>query len=61
MRVTILRQGTTLLAYETRLAPELYAGFLKRYRERLFALLPDERPVRFPFRRILFSARRPWA
>ena len=54
-------KGTTLLAYETRLAPELYAGFLKRYRERLFTLLPDERPFRFPFRRILFSARRPWA
>jgi trans-aconitate 2-methyltransferase len=51
-------KGTTLLAYETRLAPELYARFLARYRELLFAVLPDERPFRFPFRRILFSARR---
>jgi len=52
-------KGTTLLAYETRLAPELYARFLARYRERLFAVLPDERPFRFAFRRILFTARRP--
>jgi trans-aconitate 2-methyltransferase len=52
-------KGTTLTDYEARLAPELYARFLARYRERLLAVLPDERPFRFPFHRILFTARRP--
>ncbi|MEM7305484.1 MAG: methyltransferase domain-containing protein [Planctomycetota bacterium] len=49
-------KGTTLTDYERRLSPEVYAAFLERYRERLLAVLPDERPFRFPFRRILFWA-----
>ena len=37
---------------------DLFARFLERYRERLFALLPDERPFFFPFKRILARASR---
>lgn len=49
-------RGTLLTAYEQRLAPELFARFLERYRERLRALLPDTRPFFYPFQRILFRA-----
>jgi trans-aconitate 2-methyltransferase len=53
--------GTTLTAYAERLPDALFARFLERYRERLTTVLPRERPLRFPFRRILFGARRPAA
>jgi trans-aconitate 2-methyltransferase len=46
-------RGTTLTAYESRLPAPLYAEFLARYRERLLARLPEERPFFFPFPRIL--------
>ena len=51
-------KGTLLTDYEKRLPAELYPRFLARYRERLFALLPDERPFFFPFKRILARASR---
>ena len=51
-------EGSLLSEYRRRLPPELYARFLERYRERLFALVPDERPYFFTFRRILAYARR---
>jgi trans-aconitate 2-methyltransferase len=51
-------EGSLLSEYRRRLSPELYARFLERYRERLFTLLPDERPFFFTFRRILARARR---
>lgn len=51
-------KGTLLTDYEKRLPAELYSRFLARYRERLFALLPDERPFFFPFKRILARASR---
>jgi trans-aconitate 2-methyltransferase len=48
-------RGTTLTAYERRLAPELYARYLERYTERLLAELgggeADGAPFRYPFRR----------
>jgi trans-aconitate 2-methyltransferase len=50
--------GTLLTDYEKRLDPERYAAFLARYRERLAAALPDERPFLYTYRRILFRARR---
>ena len=50
-------RGSLLTDYEKRLSPEL-ARFLDRYRERLFAMLPDERPFFFPFKRILARASR---
>jgi trans-aconitate 2-methyltransferase len=52
-------QGTLLTWYEARLGPERYAAFLDRYRERLRAALPDERPFFYPFKRMLLWARRP--
>lgn len=54
-------EGSLLSEYRRGLPAELYARFLIRYRERLFAMIPDERPFFFTFRRILASARRPQA
>ena len=51
-------EGSLLSEYRRRLSAELYARFLESYRERLFAMLPDERPFFFTFRRILARARR---
>jgi trans-aconitate 2-methyltransferase len=51
-------KGSLLTDYEKRLPPKLFTRFLQRYRERLFALLPDERPFFFPFKRILARASR---
>lgn len=51
-------KGTTLTAYARRLPDELFATYLERYAERLAQRLPDERPFFFPFRRVLFWARK---
>jgi len=51
-------EGTTLTPYRRRLSPASWAAFLSRYRDRLFAELPDDRPFFLPFKRILFWARR---
>jgi len=51
-------KGTLLTEYEARLSPDGFARFMTRYRERLFEELPDERPFFYPFKRILFWARR---
>lgn len=51
-------EGSLLSEYRRRLPAPLYARFVERYRESLFALLPDERPFFFTFRRILACARR---
>jgi len=51
-------RGTTLTDYEKRLAPETWAAFLARYRERLQAALPDERPFLYTFRRLFLWGRR---
>jgi trans-aconitate 2-methyltransferase len=51
-------EGSLLSEYRRRLPADLYARFLERYRERLFAMLPDEHPFFFTFRRILAWARR---
>ncbi len=50
-------EGSLLSEYRRRLDAELYPRFLERYRERLFAMLPDEKPLFFTFRRILARAR----
>jgi len=52
-------RGTMLTAYETRLPGPLFERFLAAYRDRLLAVLPDERPFFFPFKRILFEGRLP--
>ncbi len=51
-------KGALLVEYRARLGEASFGPFLERYRERLLAVLPDERPFFFPFRRILLSARR---
>jgi trans-aconitate 2-methyltransferase len=50
--------GTTLVPYLSRLPDPLREPFLGRYRERLRNRWPSG-PIFFPFRRILFVARRP--
>ncbi len=50
-------KGTTLTVYKERLDAETYGRFLTEYRERLIAILADERPFFFPFSRILMWAR----
>ena len=51
-------KGTSLTRFKERLAPELYEEFVDRYRRRLVAVLGDHRPFFYPFKRILFWARR---
>jgi trans-aconitate 2-methyltransferase len=51
-------RGTTLTGYERRLPPALWPAFLERYRARLAAALPDERPFLYTFRRLLLWGRR---
>ncbi|HUL59805.1 MAG TPA: methyltransferase domain-containing protein [Anaeromyxobacteraceae bacterium] len=51
-------RGTLLTDYEKRLAPDVWGAFLARYRERLLAALPDERPFLYTYRRVLLWARR---
>lgn len=51
-------RGSLLTDYERRLEPEVYARFLARYRERLLAALPDERPFLYTYRRLLVWGRR---
>ena len=50
-------KGSLLTDYRTRLAVEAYEAYLADYRERLLALLPDERPYLYPFKRILLWGR----
>jgi trans-aconitate 2-methyltransferase len=51
-------KGTTLLDYQKRMPPELFAHFLECYAARLLPHLSDTRPYFFPFKRILFCAQR---
>ena len=50
-------RGTALLPYLERLPPAQHGPYLEEVRRRLHARYP-ERPVFFPFRRIIFHARR---
>ena len=50
-------KGTTLTEVQARLSQRQFESFLRQYRERLYAVLPDERPFFYPFKRILFWAR----
>jgi len=51
-------EGSLLSEYRRGLPPPLYEGFVRRYREVLFGLVPDDRPYFFTFRRILAYGRR---
>lgn len=51
-------KGTLLTDYQKRLPRELFAQFLEAYRARLLPKLADTRPHFYPFKRILFWARK---
>ena len=51
-------KGTLLTDYEKRMPADLFAEFMRQYRERLFEHLEDARPYFYPFKRMLFWARR---
>jgi len=51
-------RGTLLTDYQRRLPEPLWPAFLDRYRQRLAAALPDQRPFLFTYRRLLLRARR---
>jgi trans-aconitate 2-methyltransferase len=51
-------EGSLLSEYRRRLSVALYDQFVSRYRETLFAMVPDERPFFFTFRRVLVHASR---
>ena len=51
-------RGTTLTDYQRRLDAPGFERFLARYRERLRAALPDERPFLYTYRRLFLWARR---
>lgn len=50
-------KGTSLTPYREALPPPLYQEFVARYRARLMAVLGDQRPYFYPFKRILCWAR----
>jgi trans-aconitate 2-methyltransferase len=52
-------KGTTLTRFARVLPPVLHEQFLVEYRRELVDVLGDQRPLFFPFSRILFQARRP--
>lgn len=52
-------KGTTLTRFRTVASPEEFDRFVDEYRQRLMAELGDRRPYFYPFKRILFWARRP--
>lgn len=51
-------KGTLLGRFRGALEPEAYQLFEARYRHRLLARLPDQRPFFFPFKRLLAWGRR---
>jgi trans-aconitate 2-methyltransferase len=51
-------RGSLLTDYQRRLPEALWPRFLARYRERLAAALPDERPFLYTYRRLLLWGRR---
>lgn len=51
-------KGTLLTHYKKTLGPEGFEAFLTEYRWRLLRALPDSKPFFYPFKRILFWARK---
>ena len=55
-------KGSLLTDYQARLSPEMFAAFVARYREALQAVLGDQTPYFYAFKRVLFAATAPrWA
>ena len=51
-------RGTTLTRFQRELPPELFEELVERYRQRVIAVLGDRSLYFYPFKRILFAARR---
>ncbi len=51
-------KGTTLNFVKSRLSDIDYQKFVSEYRERLFQVLPDDKPFFYPFKRVLIWGRR---
>jgi len=49
-------KGTTLTRYEQGLPPDLFAGFVSRYRARVLTALGERSPYFYTFKRLLFRA-----
>jgi trans-aconitate 2-methyltransferase len=52
-------KGTSLTRFKEQLPGQMYEEFVDIYRRRLVDALGDQRPFFYPFKRILFWARRP--
>lgn len=46
-------RGSLLTDYEKRMPADLFARFVARYRDALFAALPDEKPFLYTYKRVL--------
>lgn len=51
-------KGSMLSYFRNHLTTDDYEEFLKEYQQKLFQILPDERPFFYPFKRIFFWAQR---
>ena len=51
-------KGTMLTDYQRQMPPQLFARFIEDYRKELLPRLDDDRPHFYPFKRILFWARK---
>lgn len=50
-------KGTLLTQFQSRLTEGDFQNFLQEFQQRLFAVLPDEKPFFYPFKRILIWAK----
>jgi trans-aconitate 2-methyltransferase len=57
--VTEWVKGSVLTAYLSKLDTEGQAAYIAAYNDRLLAVLGEQQPYFYPFRRLLFWARRP--
>jgi trans-aconitate 2-methyltransferase len=51
-------KGTSLTRFKARMSGQVYEEFVDRYRRRLVGVLGEQSPFFYPFKRILFWARR---
>lgn len=52
-------RGSMLTYFQSRLTPEDFDEFVSEFEERLFAVLPDEHPFFYPFKRVLIWGQLP--
>jgi trans-aconitate 2-methyltransferase len=50
-------KGTLLTYFKSRLSEKDYETFLTNYKQRLFEILPDDKPFFYPFKRVLIWAK----